>query len=222
MSMPKINETATVTVANQEEAMNLFGKSDEHVKFIEKETGVHVSHRSGVLTITGAGAAGIGEMIENLLEQVRKGMQVEKSDIRYSLMLLQEEGSDKKVEADIKLTNGLGRPIRPRSPKQREYLNAVCRFETTLSPFELLDALEMIEKALGKRPKPKEAPRVIDLDLIFYGDCQINSPKLTVPHPRWNQRLFVLAPLAELTGMKSMPNTFGHEKVTPLTRKFCI
>ncbi len=131
--MSNINETATITVANQEEAMNLFGKSDEHVKFIEKETGVHVSHRSGVLTITGKGAAGIGEMIGNLLEQVRKGMQVEKSDIRYSLMLLQEEGAGKKVEADIKLTNGLGRPIRPRTPKQREYINALARSNMVFS-----------------------------------------------------------------------------------------
>lgn len=124
--MAKNNETATVEVAGQEEAMNLFGNRDEHLKFIERETGAQISHRSGALTITGPGAGDIADMMRGLLEKVRGGMRIEKSDIRYSLMLLDDDSPDKTGDADLALTNGLGRPIRPRSPMQREYINALA------------------------------------------------------------------------------------------------
>lgn len=54
-------------------------------------------------------------------------------------------------------------------------------------------------------PKPKEAPRLIDIDLLFYGDTVLYSPELVVPHPRWHERLFVLAPLSDLVDTIKLP-----------------
>jgi 2-amino-4-hydroxy-6-hydroxymethyldihydropteridine diphosphokinase len=86
-----------------------------------------------------------------------------------------------------------------------DYLNAVAAFETSLSPLDLLQALQVIERAHGReRPFPN-APRTLDLDLLLYGDRQIDSPELTVPHPRLQQRAFVLLPLLELDPALSAP-----------------
>ncbi len=81
---------------------------------------------------------------------------------------------------------------------QPNFINAVCRFECALSLYELFSFLEEVERKLGKKPKAKNAPRLIDLDLIFYGETVHRSSKLTVPHPRWKERTFVLKPLAEV------------------------
>lgn len=94
----------------------------------------------------------------------------------------------------------------PVSPVLQEpYLNAVCSFYTSLDPEELFNHLEIIEKEIGKLPKPKTDPRVIDLDLLFYGARSLNTQKLQIPHPRWEERLFVLAPLAELAPFLWVP-----------------
>ena len=87
----------------------------------------------------------------------------------------------------------------PLSPiPQPRFLNACCRFACTLSPYALLSSLQGIERALGKRPKAREEPRPIDLDLLFYGESILFGPELIVPHPRWHERLFVVRPLADL------------------------
>lgn len=82
---------------------------------------------------------------------------------------------------------------------QPDFINAVCRFKTLLDSFELLALLQSIEGALGKTAKPKNAPRLIDLDILFYGDLRIKTNDLEIPHPRWQERLFVLRPLADVT-----------------------
>ena len=77
------------------------------------------------------------------------------------------------------------------------FTNAVGEILTTLSPTELLAAMLAIETKLGRdRTLTKDRP--VDLDLLYYGDLMIQSPALTVPHPRITERLFVLAPLAEV------------------------
>lgn len=81
---------------------------------------------------------------------------------------------------------------------QPDYLNSVWSFNTKLSPLQLLDNLQSIEKKLGKLPKPKNAPRPLDLDILLYDNITYNEPQLTIPHPRWKERGFVLIPLAEL------------------------
>ena len=84
------------------------------------------------------------------------------------------------------------------SPDQPRYLNGVVVGETSLTARELLDRLLAIETAAGRtRPSPM-APRTLDLDLILFGDKNIEEPGLAVPHPRFRERLFVLEPLAEV------------------------
>lgn len=82
---------------------------------------------------------------------------------------------------------------------QEHYINAVCRITTCLVPHQLLYLLQKIETQLGKTAKAKEAPRIIDIDLLFYGSERYDDSELTIPHPRWHERLFVLLPLRELT-----------------------
>ncbi|MGD9772805.1 2-amino-4-hydroxy-6-hydroxymethyldihydropteridine diphosphokinase [Diaphorobacter sp.] len=79
-----------------------------------------------------------------------------------------------------------------------DYLNAVIRLQTTLAPLALLHALQAIEQAAGRQRPYRNAPRTLDLDLLVYGDVQLHSPDLTLPHPRMGERAFVLMPLAEL------------------------
>lgn len=82
---------------------------------------------------------------------------------------------------------------------QPEFLNAAARVQTALTVGELLRGLLGIERDLGReRSKRRWGPRVIDLDLLLYGDQCIEGPELTVPHPRLHERAFVLVPLLEL------------------------
>ena len=82
---------------------------------------------------------------------------------------------------------------------QPRFLNGVAALETELPPRELLERLLRIERTLGRtREGPRFGPRTIDLDLLLYGDAELDEPGLTVPHPRMHERRFVLEPLAEL------------------------
>lgn len=91
------------------------------------------------------------------------------------------------------------------------YINAVCAFKTKLTTQELFSCLQEIERKHGKAPKPKNAPRVIDIDMLFFGQERHSSPDLEIPHPRWHERLFVLIPLAELTSNIVVPGALGDE-----------
>ena len=91
-------------------------------------------------------------------------------------------------------TDAVGGP-----PDQPRYLNGAALLETTLASDELLARLLEIEAKLGRvRPAERDAPRPIDLDLLFFGDEVRSDEHLTLPHPRLAERLFVLEPLAEL------------------------
>lgn len=88
---------------------------------------------------------------------------------------------------------------RPRSPlAQPDFLNTALVGETTLEPLELLRLAKHLETLAGRRSGPVDGPRVLDVDLLLYGERTITSPELVVPHPRLRARRFVLAPLAEL------------------------
>jgi 2-amino-4-hydroxy-6-hydroxymethyldihydropteridine diphosphokinase len=94
-----------------------------------------------------------------------------------------------------------------------DYVNAVAAVDSSLSPRGLLRALQTIETRFGReRPFPN-APRTLDLDLLLYGQEQLVSRVLTVPHPRMHQRAFVLRPLAELAPDLVLP---GFGSVTSL------
>jgi len=86
-----------------------------------------------------------------------------------------------------------------------DYINAVARVATTLDAEALLQALHGIEQAHGRERPYRNAPRTLDLDLLLYGDQQIASPTLTVPHPRMTERAFVLVPLLEIAPAIHIP-----------------
>lgn len=79
-----------------------------------------------------------------------------------------------------------------------DYVNAVAEVTTTLSAPDLLIALQTIEDEAGRERPYRNAPRTLDLDVLLYGSASIDSARLTVPHPRMNERAFVLVPLAEI------------------------
>ncbi|WP_353239372.1 2-amino-4-hydroxy-6-hydroxymethyldihydropteridine diphosphokinase [Limnohabitans sp.] len=79
-----------------------------------------------------------------------------------------------------------------------DFVNAVAQLDTSLSAPELLNALQALEALAGRQRPYVNAPRTLDLDLIFYGQSHIDSPRLQVPHPRWRERAFVLLPLADI------------------------
>ena len=81
---------------------------------------------------------------------------------------------------------------------QPDFINAVAALETELSPAELLERLFVIEQRFGRKRSVKNAPRTLDLDLLLHGDAVLDTPALTLPHPRMHERAFVLAPLAEI------------------------
>lgn len=82
--------------------------------------------------------------------------------------------------------------------RQDWFLNAVLAVETALRPLELLRAAKEIERDMGREPGPRWGPRAIDIDILIYGDEQLSTDELTLPHPElWNRR-FALVPLREV------------------------
>lgn len=85
------------------------------------------------------------------------------------------------------------------------FLNAVVEIETTLSPQALLEHTQAIERALDKVITRRWGPRTIDLDILLYGDWQLKTATLEIPHPELRKRAFALLPLLELDPCVSMP-----------------
>ena len=94
-------------------------------------------------------------------------------------------------------------PVDARGP---DFLNAVIKVGTRLSPLALLDALQAIERAQGRERPYRNAPRTLDLDLLLFGARCIEGPRLSVPHPRLRERAFVLHPLAEIAPGQVLPD----------------
>lgn len=83
--------------------------------------------------------------------------------------------------------------------EQPRFLNLVCRVTTDMPPGDVLRIAKDIEGSLGRVPdRPKNTPRLIDIDILFYGDTVMETPDLTIPHPRLKNRAFVLIPLNEI------------------------
>lgn len=93
--------------------------------------------------------------------------------------------------------------------EQPWFLNCAVQAKTELSPFELLHALRGIESQMGSKKLVAKGPRLIDLDILLYGNETIDIPELQVPHPRMLQRKFVLAPLAEIAPNLKHPRWEG-------------
>jgi 2-amino-4-hydroxy-6-hydroxymethyldihydropteridine diphosphokinase len=100
---------------------------------------------------------------------------------------------------------------------QPRFHNLVCQATTSLTPGALLHAAKEIERQLGRTSGPRYGSRVIDIDLLLYGRLVVNTPALTIPHPRIAERAFVLAPLAELAPTLTHP-VLGETMVELLRR----
>jgi 2-amino-4-hydroxy-6-hydroxymethyldihydropteridine diphosphokinase len=83
---------------------------------------------------------------------------------------------------------------------------------------ELLDALQNLETIAGRERPFLNAPRTLDLDIIFYGDVALDSPRLTLPHPRWQERAFVLVPLVEISPERVSPALLSSVSNQPVSR----
>lgn len=81
---------------------------------------------------------------------------------------------------------------------QPDFVNAVAKIETGLTPGEVLEALLAIELKHGRQRSVPNGPRTLDLDLLIYNGLQLHEPGLTIPHPRMHERAFVLLPLLEI------------------------
>ncbi|HXJ41166.1 MAG TPA: 2-amino-4-hydroxy-6-hydroxymethyldihydropteridine diphosphokinase, partial [Bryobacteraceae bacterium] len=81
---------------------------------------------------------------------------------------------------------------------QAWFLNLCAEFETTLFPRQLLQRTQRVEREMGRKRTLKDGPRNIDIDILLYGNHVVQAGELTIPHARYAERRFVLAPLAEL------------------------
>ncbi|MGE6608407.1 2-amino-4-hydroxy-6-hydroxymethyldihydropteridine diphosphokinase [Halomonas sp. NPDC076908] len=125
---------------------------------------------------------GLGSNLASPLEQVRQAL-VELAMLPLSRLVA---------------TSSLyvSRPVGPQD--QPDFINAVAALETRLSPLALLDQLQALEQQHRRQRQRHWGPRTLDLDLLLYGNSQISTPRLNVPHPQMTARAFVLAPLAEI------------------------
>lgn len=89
--------------------------------------------------------------------------------------------------------------------EQPEFINAAARLDTTLAPEALLDALLAIEQRFGRIRAERNGPRTLDLDILLFDDLVLDTPRLTLPHPRLHLRAFVLYPLADLAPGLAIP-----------------
>lgn len=125
---------------------------------------------------------GIGSNQGNSIELIKK-----------ALKLINSVNGVKVIRvAPVYRTEPIGYAVQP------WFYNTVAEVQVDISPFELLDTLLGIEKALGRVRSVRWGPRTIDLDILLFGEKRIQTPRLTVPHPRMAQRAFVMVPLAHL------------------------
>ena len=151
----------------------------------------------GPVTVYLGLGSNLGKREENLAEAVR---------------LLETSGDPKLADpADGGLTGKLGldeleitrvSSVYETSPwgykHQPDFLNCVLEGHTNLAPAELLKRVKEVERTVGRQPSVRYGPRLIDVDILLYGDDIVDHPDLQIPHPRLHQRAFVLVPLAEL------------------------
>ena len=93
--------------------------------------------------------------------------------------------------------------------EQPKFLNQVVKVQTYLEPEPLLKHIKRLEIALGRKASFQNGPRLIDIDILFYDEIILNTPDLTIPHPRLHERGFVLLPMMDI----------APDLVHPLTRK---
>ncbi len=103
-------------------------------------------------------------------------------------------------------------PDLPDLQVQPDFVNAVAKIETDLTPHALLKALLHIEHQHGRERTYRNAPRTLDMDVLLYGDVQLHEHGLTIPHPQMHRRAFVLQPLLEISPDISIPGVGKAER----------
>ena len=127
--------------------------------------------------------------------------------------LTDEPGLEPTARSSLYRTAPMGHVAQP------DFINAVVRASCGIGCYELLEALQKIEKRFGRtRNGDRFGPRSLDLDLLMYADQIISSAQLELPHPRMHERLFVLEPLAEIEGDITVP---GRGRLSVL-RQACL
>ena len=114
------------------------------------------------------------------------------ANIRWALRAIDDEIGPVRAVSSAYETEAIGFADQP------DFVNAVAIVESELQPAEVLRAAQVIETRLGRTRTIMWGPRVMDIDVLFYDDRIVESPELVIPHPRIGERLFVLAPLAEV------------------------
>lgn len=106
---------------------------------------------------------------------------------------------------------------------QPDFINAALEIETTLTPRKLLLELTRVERLMGRLPTVRFGPRIIDIDILLFGDIVVDDPDLVIPHPRMTERAFVLGPLSEIAPdavhpvlNQTVKNIFAKYKKTSL------
>jgi len=99
-----------------------------------------------------------------------------------------------------------------------DYFNAVLALDVTLTAPALWQTLVGLEQVAGRQRPYRHAPRCLDLDLLFYGQASVQSAALTLPHPRWHERAFVLQPMHELAPHWVPPELLQRTAQQPCTR----
>ncbi len=84
---------------------------------------------------------------------------------------------------------------------QDDFYNALVTIQTNLTPIQLLDYILRVEKRFGRKRSFANAPRTLDIDMIFYDQRKVDKPRLTVPHPHWRERDSVVIPLQQMKGI---------------------
>ncbi|WP_445262524.1 2-amino-4-hydroxy-6-hydroxymethyldihydropteridine diphosphokinase [Pseudomonas sp. EA_105y_Pfl2_R69] len=134
---------------------------------------------------------GLGSNLADPLEQLRSALAALAALPQTSLT----------AQSSFYISDPLGPADQPR------YVNAVAALDTELPPLELLDALQAIEQEQGRMRKAERwGPRTLDLDILLFGERQLDEPRLTVPHYHMHARAFVLYPLAEIAPQLYLPD----------------
>lgn len=134
---------------------------------------------------------GMGTNLGDRLKQLRQAI----------AMLQQAKGIQVNQVSSVYQTSPVGYLNQP------HFFNLVCRIQTVLTPMELLQQTQLIEQKLQRKRTLRWGPRTIDLDILLYGTAIVKRSNLTIPHPRMQERAFVLVPLYELVGDIVIPGT---------------